>query len=83
MGFYPVAVYYSKTHHTNNTPGSNNHSTQNDANNKGHTTHNENHTIHNEYNYNYNKYNYVSFVFVSLLCFEFYYFKSLLIKVEN
>jgi hypothetical protein len=39
MGFYPVAVYYNKTQHTNN------HSTQNDTNNKGHTT-------HNDYNYN-------------------------------
>jgi hypothetical protein len=47
MGFYPVAVYYNKTqhtnniHHTSNTPQSNKHSTQNDTNNKGHTTHNE------------------------------------------
>jgi hypothetical protein len=23
MGFYPVAVYYNNTHHTNNTPHSN------------------------------------------------------------
>jgi hypothetical protein len=37
MGFYPVAVYYNKTQHTNNTPHSNKHSTQNYTNNKGHT----------------------------------------------
>jgi hypothetical protein len=47
MGFYPVAVYYNKIQHTNNThhttiaPHSNKHSTQNYTNNKGHTTHNE------------------------------------------
>jgi hypothetical protein len=41
MGFYPVAVYYSKTQHTNNTPHSNKHNTQSYTNNKGHTTHNE------------------------------------------
>jgi hypothetical protein len=41
MGFYPVAVYYNKTKHTNNTPHSNKHSTQNYTYNKGHTTHNE------------------------------------------
>jgi hypothetical protein len=41
MGFYPVAVYYNKTQHTNNTHHTNNHSTQNYSNNKGHTTHNE------------------------------------------
>jgi hypothetical protein len=41
MDFYQVAVYYSNTHHTNNTPQSNNHSTQNYTNNKGHTEHNE------------------------------------------
>jgi hypothetical protein len=41
MGFYPVAVHYNKTQHTNNTPHSNKHSTQNYKNNKGHTTHNE------------------------------------------
>jgi hypothetical protein len=29
MGFQPVAVYYNKTQHTNNTPHSNEHSTQN------------------------------------------------------
>jgi hypothetical protein len=40
MGFYPVAVYYNKTQHTNNTPHSKKHSTQNYTNNKGHTTHN-------------------------------------------
>jgi hypothetical protein len=33
--------YYNKTQHTNNTPHSNKHSTQNYTNNKGHTTHNE------------------------------------------
>jgi hypothetical protein len=38
---YPVAVYYNETQHTNNTPHSNKHSTQNYTNNKGHTTHNE------------------------------------------
>jgi hypothetical protein len=41
MGFYPVAVYYNKTQHTNNTPHSIKHSTQSYTNNKGHTTHNE------------------------------------------
>jgi hypothetical protein len=51
MGFYPVAVYYNKTHHTNNTPRSNKHSTQNDWNSKGHTAHNE---LQCKYNYNYN-----------------------------
>jgi hypothetical protein len=32
---------YNKTQHANNTPHSNKHSTQNNTNNKGHTTHNE------------------------------------------
>jgi hypothetical protein len=41
MGIYPVAVYYSKTQHTNNTPHSNKHSTQNYINNERHTTHND------------------------------------------
>jgi hypothetical protein len=55
MGFYPLAVYYNKTQHANNTshnniPHSNKHSTQNYTQNKGHTT-------HKEYNYNNNKYN--------------------------
>jgi hypothetical protein len=56
MGSYPVAVYYNKTQHTNNTPHSNKHSTQNYINNKGQTTHNERQTTHNElqckFNYN-------------------------------
>jgi hypothetical protein len=39
MSFYPVAVYYNT--HTNSTPHSNKHSTQNDTNIKGHTTHKE------------------------------------------
>jgi hypothetical protein len=51
MGFYPVAVYYNKKQHTNNTPHSNKHSTQIYTNNKEHTTHNERHTMHNESTY--------------------------------
>jgi hypothetical protein len=51
MGLYPVEVYYNKTQHTNNTPHPNKHSTQNDTNNKGHTTHIE---LQCKYNYNYN-----------------------------
>jgi hypothetical protein len=54
MSFYPVAVYYNKTQHTNNTPHSNKYSTQIYTNNKGHTTRNERQTTHNEYSYNYN-----------------------------
>jgi hypothetical protein len=46
MDFYPVAVYYNKTQHTNNTPHSNKHSTQNYTNNKVHTTYNELQQIH-------------------------------------
>jgi hypothetical protein len=41
MGFTRWQWYYKTTQHTNNTPHSNKHSTQNYTNNKGHTTHNE------------------------------------------
>jgi hypothetical protein len=41
MSFYPVAVYYNKTTHKYHTSHSNNQSTQNDTNNKVHTTDNE------------------------------------------